>query len=90
LLTAGMLFGAIWAKIAWGTYWGWDVKETGAFLSWAIYLVYIHLKSYTRLAPRTHLVMLTLAFLMVVGCWVGVNYLPNAQSSAHTYSMNSQ
>lgn len=27
-LTIGMLFGAIWAKEAWGHYWSWDPKET--------------------------------------------------------------
>lgn len=27
-LTFGMLFGALWAKEAWGTYWAWDPKET--------------------------------------------------------------
>ncbi|MBQ3847096.1 MAG: cytochrome c biogenesis protein CcsA, partial [Bacteroidales bacterium] len=29
-LTFGMLFGALWAKEAWGHYWGWDPKETWA------------------------------------------------------------
>ncbi|MBO4549787.1 MAG: cytochrome c biogenesis protein CcsA, partial [Bacteroidaceae bacterium] len=29
-LTVGMLFGALWAKEAWGTYWSWDPKETWA------------------------------------------------------------
>ncbi|MBR0082653.1 MAG: cytochrome c biogenesis protein CcsA, partial [Bacteroidales bacterium] len=29
-LTFGMLFGALWAKEAWGTYWAWDPKETWA------------------------------------------------------------
>ena len=29
-LTIGMLFGAIWAKEAWGHYWSWDPKETWA------------------------------------------------------------
>lgn len=27
-LTIGMLFGALWAKEAWGHYWNWDPKET--------------------------------------------------------------
>ena len=27
-LTFGMLFGALWAQEAWGTYWAWDPKET--------------------------------------------------------------
>jgi ABC-type transport system involved in cytochrome c biogenesis permease subunit len=33
-LTLGLLFGALWAKQAWGHYWTWDPKETWAFLTW--------------------------------------------------------
>ena len=41
-LTIGMLFGALWAKEAWGHYWSWDPKETWAAITWLAYLVYIH------------------------------------------------
>ena len=43
-LTFGMLFGALWAKEAWGTYWAWDPKETWAAATWLCYLVYMHLR----------------------------------------------
>ncbi len=33
----GVIFGAIWAEEAWGRYWGWDPKETVAFIAWVIY-----------------------------------------------------
>ena len=33
-LTIGMLFGALWAKEAWGHYWNWDPKETWAAATW--------------------------------------------------------
>ena len=32
-MTIGMLFGALWAKEAWGHYWGWDPKETWAAIT---------------------------------------------------------
>ena len=41
-LTIGMLFGALWAKEAWGHYWNWDPKETWAAATWLGYLIYIH------------------------------------------------
>ena len=47
-LTIGMLFGALWAKEAWGHYWSWDPKETWATITWLAYLVYVHY----RLTPR--------------------------------------
>ena len=40
-LTIGMLFGALWAKEAWGHYWSWDPKETWAAITWLAYLVYV-------------------------------------------------
>ena len=43
-LTFGLLFGALWAKEAWGHYWTWDPKETWAFITWLGYLVYLHHK----------------------------------------------
>ena len=38
-MTIGMLFGALWAKEAWGHYWSWDPKETWAAITWFSYLV---------------------------------------------------
>ena len=38
-LTIGMLFGALWAKEAWGHYWNWDPKETWAAATWLGYLI---------------------------------------------------
>ncbi len=87
LLTVGLLLGAVWAKIAWGTYWGWDPKETGAFVTWAVYLTYLHLEHSTKLSSRTHLILLAVGFIVVLGTWFGINYLPSAATSAHTYSM---
>ena len=36
-MTIGMLFGALWAKEAWGHYWSWDPKETWAAITWFAY-----------------------------------------------------
>ena len=85
-LTFGLLFGALWAKEAWGHYWTWDPKETWAFITWAMYLLYIHFrinKSSKVLAP---LWTLSLAFVVLLIAWFGVNYLPTADNSVHTYT----
>jgi ABC-type transport system involved in cytochrome c biogenesis permease subunit len=42
LLFAGMILGGIWADASWGRFWGWDPKETWAFLSWLVFVVVIH------------------------------------------------
>lgn len=84
-LTLGLLFGALWAKVAWGDYWTWDPKETWAFLTWIVYLVYLHLRMAHRNMERLALWFLCAAFAMLMLCWFGVNYMPSAAGSVHTY-----
>ena len=45
LWTFVVVAGAIWAEVAWGRYWGWDPKETWAFITWVIYAAYLHARS---------------------------------------------
>jgi cytochrome c-type biogenesis protein CcsB len=42
LWTFAVISGAIWAEAAWGRYWGWDPKETWAFITWVVYAAYLH------------------------------------------------
>lgn len=45
LWTFAVVAGAIWAENAWGRYWGWDPKETWAFITWVIFAAYLHARS---------------------------------------------
>lgn len=45
LFTFGVLAGAIWAESAWGRFWGWDPKETVAFIAWVVYAGYLHARA---------------------------------------------
>jgi len=85
-LTLGLLFGALWAKEAWGHYWTWDPKETWAFLTWIGYILYIHYRFYHPREDKKAMYLLASAFLILLICWFGVNYLPTAQNSVHTYT----
>ncbi|TXI32558.1 MAG: cytochrome C assembly protein [Niabella sp.] len=86
-LTLGLLFGALWAKEAWGHYWTWDPKETWAFISWIGYLSYIHYRyKYKNRNALTNFSIVVASFLLLLICWFGVNYLPTASMSVHTYS----
>ena len=87
-LTVGMLTGALWAKEAWGAYWSWDAKESWAAVTWGIYLMAIHLAPGVMHASRRwmfHMAIL-LGFLALQMCWYGINYLPSAETSIHTYN----
>lgn len=88
-LTTGMLFGALWAKEAWGHYWAWDPKETWAAATWLAYLAYIHLRLGGKGSSRTALWILVINFALLQMCWWGINFLPSAQGvSIHTYNIN--
>ncbi|MBR4533718.1 MAG: cytochrome c biogenesis protein CcsA [Bacteroidaceae bacterium] len=84
-LTFGMLFGALWAKEAWGHYWSWDPKETWAAITWLAYLIYLHYRQMPRHLPFTALIGLLLCFGLLQMCWWGLNYLPSATASVHLY-----
>ena len=87
-LTIGMLFGALWAKEAWGHYWSWDPKETWAVATWLGNLLYIHFRFQKNKQYRSALGILVFAFILLQVCWFGVNYLPSAQgNSVHVYNM---
>ena len=85
-LTLGLVFGALWAKEAWGHYWTWDPKETWAFLSWAAYVGIVHYERLRERSPRATLLLVAGAFVAVLACWFLVNLLPAAASSVHTYT----
>jgi len=85
-LTMGLLFGALWAKEAWGHYWTWDPKETWAFITWTAYLIYIHYRYRHQSKHKEAMLILVVSFALLLVCWFGVNYLPTAQNSVHTYS----
>lgn len=84
-MTFGMLFGALWAKQAWGHYWTWDPKETWAAATWMIYLAYLHLRCARPDDRKAASIILVTAFLCLQMCWWGINFLPSAAESVHTY-----
>lgn len=83
LWTFTVVAGAIWAENAWGRYWGWDPKETWAFITWVVYAAYLHARSTAGWrGNRASWIALAgwAAFLMN---YFGVNFLA---SSLHSYA----
>jgi ABC-type transport system involved in cytochrome c biogenesis permease subunit len=52
LLTLSMLLGMIWAQVAWGRYWGWDMQEVWTLVIWLTYTLYWHLRRRPRWQGR--------------------------------------
>jgi cytochrome c-type biogenesis protein CcsB len=84
-LTLGLVMGSIWGKVAWGEYWGWDPKENWSLVCWLAYMIYLHLRLIAGWRERKAMWVLVLAFGAVVFTYLGVNILPSASTSLHTY-----
>jgi len=75
LLFAGTVLGGIWADYSWGRFWGWDPKETWAFIAFMGYMAILHAKKAGYIRNFGFLVSVVVAFSLVVMAWYGVNYV---------------
>nr|UUA69088.1 cytochrome c heme attachment protein [Parnassia gansuensis] len=75
LLTIGILSGAVWANEAWGSYWNWDPKETWAFITWAIFAIYLHTRTHQKWKGLNSAIVAFIGFLFIWICYFGVNLL---------------
>jgi len=81
--TFAVIAGAIWAENAWGRYWGWDPKETWAFVTWVIYAGYLHARSTAGWKGRKAAVIGLIGFAAFIINFFGVNLFA---SGLHSYS----
>ena len=83
VFTAGaLIFGAIWAETAWGSWWSWDPKEIWALITWLIYTAYLHTRLVRRMRGRISAVLVIAGFLATLFTFFGVNFL---LSGLHSY-----
>ncbi|GAA3525766.1 hypothetical protein GCM10022196_02190 [Aeromicrobium flavum] len=71
--TFAVIAGAVWAEAAWGRYWGWDPKETWAFITWVFYAAYLHAQSTAGWRGRRAAWFSVLGYLAFLFNFVGVN-----------------
>lgn len=83
LWTFAVISGAIWAENAWGRYWGWDPKETWAFITWVIYAGYLHARSTAGWRGRRAAYISLIGFASFLINYFGVNIFVN---SLHSYA----
>ena len=65
--------GAIWAESAWGRYWGWDPKETWAFITLVIYASYLHARATVGWKGRPAAIIALVGFGAFLFSYIGVN-----------------
>jgi len=83
LWTFAVIAGAIWAENAWGRYWGWDPKETWAFITWVTYAGYLHARATAGWRGRRSAYISLLGFASFLINYFGVNLFVN---SLHSYA----
>jgi cytochrome c biogenesis factor len=83
LLAAGTILGGVWADYSWGRFWGWDPKETWAFIALMGYLAVLHARLTGWIQVFGILVFSILSFNLVIMAWYGVNFVLGA--GLHSY-----
>jgi ABC-type transport system involved in cytochrome c biogenesis permease subunit len=75
LWTVGTIAGAMWAEQSWGRFWGWDPKETGAFLTWIAYAGYLHARATRGVRGRRAAWIGVGAFITLMATYLVANYV---------------
>jgi cytochrome c-type biogenesis protein CcsB len=83
LWTFAVIAGAIWAENAWGRYWGWDPKETWAFITWVVYAAYLHARATAGWKARGSAWIALAGFGCLMFNYFGVNLFI---TGLHSYS----
>jgi ABC-type transport system involved in cytochrome c biogenesis permease subunit len=73
LVAVVLVTGALWAHYAWGRYWGWDPKETGALVIWIVYAIYLHGRVTHGWVGVPSAVIGVLGFFVILAGFLGVN-----------------
>jgi cytochrome c-type biogenesis protein CcsB len=71
--TFAVIAGALWANKAWGRYWGWDPKETWAFITWVTYAGYLHARATAGWRGRKAAVVNIIGFAALMVTYYVVN-----------------
>jgi cytochrome c-type biogenesis protein CcsB len=75
LLTLSMILGMIWAQVAWGRYWGWNLKEVWTLITWLVYALYWHVRRWPRWQGRRLACLALIGLASVLLTFLGVGWL---------------
>ena len=75
LMALVIILGAVWAHVAWGTYWSWDPKETASLGTWLIYGGYLHARVLRGWKGDRSAYLLVLGFAAVLFTYFGNYFL---------------
>ncbi len=86
-LTLTIVIGAIWAQMAWGNYWSWDLKEVWTLITWLVYTLFFHVRVLKGWRGRPVAVLAIVGFAVVLFTFLGVGELARwvGLESLHVY-----
>lgn len=87
MLIPGTILGGVWAAESWGRFWDWDPKESWAFISICIYLIWIHAYTFHHIRNFGLAVGAVFGFIAISFTWYGVNYVLG--TGLHSYGFGS-
>lgn len=82
LFSIAMIFGGIWAQLAWGTYWLWTPKELWTTIVWFWYGLYLHARLVKGWSGQISSAMGVAGFVIVMFLYAGVGLL---MKSSHEF-----
>jgi cytochrome c-type biogenesis protein CcsB len=75
LLTIGLVAGILYAKVVWGRFWSWDVKEVWSGIMWLFYAALLHERLTVGWRGRKAATMSIIGFVVLLFTFFGVNFL---------------
>ena len=82
LFTLSIIFGGIWAYLAWGTYWLWTPKEIWTSILWGFYSFYLHARLRQWWTGRPMAYLGIAGFIITLFTYLGVSLL---MKSSHSF-----
>ncbi len=82
LFSTAMIFGGIWAYLAWGAYWLWTPKELWTTIVWFTYSLYLHARLVRGWTGPKVVWMGIIGFVIVMFTYAGVGLL---MKSSHEF-----
>ncbi|KKK34737.1 c-type cytochrome biogenesis protein CcsB [Salinicoccus roseus] len=79
----GIFFASIWAQIAWSRFWGWDPKETWAFITFMFYTIFLHLRLNRGYEGEKSAWLAIIGFLLILFNLIAINLLV---AGLHSYA----
>jgi cytochrome c-type biogenesis protein CcsB len=86
-LSAAMIFGMVWAQMAWGNYWSWDIKEVWTLVTWLFYTLFLHLRLLRGWRGRRMGWLALMGLALVLFTFTGLGWLARrtAMESLHGF-----